>query len=61
VKKRANKVRGMAAEPVERRASAARNPGIHAKAGTQRLAELDVGLALRENKDTLFLPKTGTV
>jgi len=41
VKKRANKVRGLAAEPVERRASAARNLGIHAKAGTQRLAELD--------------------
>ena len=45
MKKRANKVRGLAAESVERRASAARNPGIHAMAGTQRPAELDVGSA----------------
>lgn len=41
----ANKVRGLAAESVERRASAERNLGIHAMAGTQSPAELDVGLA----------------
>lgn len=44
MKKRANKVRGLAAESVERRASAERNLGIHAMARTQSLAELDAGL-----------------
>ena len=44
VKKRANKVRGLAAESVERRASAERNLGIHAMVGTQSPAELDAGL-----------------
>ena len=44
MKKRANNVRGLAAESVERRASAARNLGIHAKAGLRRPTELDVGL-----------------
>ena len=46
MKKRANKVRGLAAESVERRASTMRNLGIHAMAGLRRPAELDDGLAL---------------
>ena len=45
VKKRANKVSASeAAEAVERRTSAKRNPGGRAVVGTQRPAETDVGL-----------------
>lgn len=44
VMKRANKVRGLAAESVERRASAERNLGTHAMVGTQSPTELDAGL-----------------
>ena len=43
VMKRANKIAESVAESVERRASAERNLGIHAMAGTQSLAELDIG------------------
>lgn len=44
VTKRTNKISTSMAESVERRASAERNPGSRAAAGTQRPAETDAGL-----------------